>query len=638
MVLGMKIRGILQKIKVPVGFIIFLIPPALWGKVDPESGAYIIDKVDLHVGSLKMRRHYNSRSLHFGWFGFAWCSNLETRLKTVSAHEIQLLGCHSPMTFNKGHGQSIFRGPQKLRLKLQGSGYSLVDPQGQTMSFGSKGQLLRLSGPNGSWIQLVYGSQQRVKALKTHLGQSFDLRYTERTHKLLQLTGPGTSLYFHYRNHHLVRVQNGQGRPNYYEYSELSNLHRVLLGGSEVLKVTYDEVMDRVKSIAFANRCRQSWNYAWQDYEQGLYEVREQKVCPRGLPKVVRHRFWYHRLNSQEVRLVRQEVIDKGRVQRAPAKAPPETKDKPLVLALIDTGLDLQQKNLRRFLWTNPGESGLDSMGRDRSTNGVDDDGNGYVDDVHGWNWPQNTSQVQDHNGHGTHVAGLIVKGQSPKRLQLMILNYYQAKSPKNLSHTVKAIEYATRMGARIINYSAGGFATSKEERKALYRARAQGLLLIAAAGNKGINTDRLPYYPASHPLDNILSVGALGPGSSALKLSNFGLKSVDVSAPGWRIQSHHLPGGASRMTGTSQATALVSALASQLWIQRPDLRNYRALKEQILKTAWKENVLERKNGSQARIHNLRALRMRAQDRTAFGMKSHSPPYFSQSPPQFAQQ
>ena len=124
-------------------------------------------------------------------------------------------------------------------------------------------------------------------------------------------------------------------------------------------------------------------------------------------------------------------------------------------------------EDLRSNLWKNKGETGLDKQGRSKETNKIDDDGNGFIDDVHGWNFVSNNNKVKDYHGHGTHVAGIVgaeggngkgISGVSPK-VNLMILKYYDPRfsNTDNLKNTIKAIEYATKMGAKIINYSGGG-------------------------------------------------------------------------------------------------------------------------------------------------------------------------------------
>ncbi len=144
-----------------------------------------------------------------------------------------------------------------------------------------------------------------------------------------------------------------------------------------------------------------------------------------------------------------------------------------IIVAVIDTGLDTQHEDLKNNLWKNVGEIGTDSKGRNKSTNGVDDDGNGFIDDVHGWNFVRNNNQLNDNHGHGTHITGIIaaeannntgIVGIAPE-VSIMTLKYFDPQSPgsDNLKNTIKSIHYAVKMGAHIINYSGGGLYYSLE-------------------------------------------------------------------------------------------------------------------------------------------------------------------------------
>lgn len=249
-----------------------------------------------------------------------------------------------------------------------------------------------------------------------------------------------------------------------------------------------------------------------------------------------------------------------------------ELPQRDVVVAIIDTGADLKHRELKDNLWTNPGEFGLDQNGRDKSSNGIDDDDNGFVDDLHGWNFVDNKPLVEDTNGHGTHIAG-IVKTESAKNspdgrshVKLMILKYYNpmADDSQNIDNTVKAINYAVRMRAQVINYSGGGSLPNTQELEALKKAESARILVVAAAGNNNNNTDMMKYFPANYPLKNIISVAATDKRGELVDFSNYGPQSIEVAAPGERILSS-LPGGKyGFMSGTSQATAYVSGFVAR--------------------------------------------------------------------------
>lgn len=271
-----------------------------------------------------------------------------------------------------------------------------------------------------------------------------------------------------------------------------------------------------------------------------------------------------------------------------------------VVVAVIDTGLDYTHKELADSVWVNPGESGAweppaqlkaKIACRDRGCNGVDDDGNGFIDDVVGWDFVHNIPLPYDTHGHGTHIAGIIsasaangmgTTGVCP-RVAIMPLKYYDNSGAgyNNLNNTVRAIHYASQNGAQIINYSGGGADPAPAERIAIESAQRRGILFVAAAGNDGHNNDQIPYFPQNYPLDNIVGVASVNKQNQLLPSSNFG-KTVDIAAPGLGILSALPEGRMGTMSGTSQATAFVTGaaalLASQLKAQNLPF-DYKAIK-----------------------------------------------------------
>lgn len=242
------------------------------------------------------------------------------------------------------------------------------------------------------------------------------------------------------------------------------------------------------------------------------------------------------------------------------------------VIAVIDTGIDTQHPALRNALWKNPGETGLDATGSDKSKNGIDDDKNGFIDDVSGWNFVSNSSDISDNHGHGTHIAGLLVADSPELRGQalgakIMVLKYFDPQAPVsgNLMTSVRAIKYAILMGAHIINYSGGGLEPFEPEKRAIELALKSQIPVVAAAGNESTNADALGFYPASYGFDNIISVAALGRSGARVPSSNWGPQRVHLAAPGEKILSTYLNGSFAEMTGTSQATAIVTALLAQI-------------------------------------------------------------------------
>lgn len=247
----------------------------------------------------------------------------------------------------------------------------------------------------------------------------------------------------------------------------------------------------------------------------------------------------------------------------------------PITIAIIDTGVDFSHRNLKDVAWTNIREL--------RGKKGVDDDHNGFVDDVNGWDFTSNSPLIVDGHGHGTHLAGIIsgnseepngFKGVCPG-IKIMSLRYFATDMTglKNLENTVKAIKYATKNGANIINYSGGGASYAHDEYMALKEATNKGILIVAAAGNERSDTARRPYFPASYDLPNIVAVAGIGEDGKLIPASNWGKTTVDVAAPGGAILSLQQNQTYGFMNGTSQATAFVSGLAGLVWSVNPKLK-----------------------------------------------------------------
>jgi len=308
------------------------------------------------------------------------------------------------------------------------------------------------------------------------------------------------------------------------------------------------------------------------------------------------------------------------------------TGSRDIIVAIVDTGIDTNHPDLKNNLWRNPGESGKDKNGKDKAFNGIDDDKNGYVDDVHGWNFVHGNHQLKDNHGHGTHIAGIVgaeggnnygVTGVAPK-VSLMILKYFDPKSASNnLVNTIKAFDYAVRMNAHVINYSGGGLEFSKKEFMAVKRAEQKGILFVAAAGNERTNSDFNKYYPADYDLDNIISVTAINPTQRVLSSSNYGVNTVDIAAPGENIYSTLPDKSFGPMTGTSQATAFVSGVAALLMSHNRDF-DAKAVRKYILRTGDSLKWLKTKTQTSKKLNVYRSLTMLDQGVGASGVVANN--------------
>ena len=301
---------------------------------------------------------------------------------------------------------------------------------------------------------------------------------------------------------------------------------------------------------------------------------------------------------------------------------------KEVIVAVIDTGIDVNHEDLKGNIWNNPGETGLDAKGRDKATNGIDDDGNGFIDDVHGWNFVSSNNKLDDNHGHGTHIAGIIgaeagnkkgISGISPQ-VSLMILKYYDPKVPNtdNLKNTIESIKYAVKMGAHIINYSGGGTEFSQEEHDAVASAEKKGILFVAAAGNEKSNSDKFHYYPADYKLKNIISVTAIDPTTEVLSSSNYGVETVDIAAPGQNILSCLPNNSYGLMTGTSQATAFVTGAAALVMSHKSLYGQAEDVKKYILATGDSSNSLLAKTRTSRQLNLFKSLTILEGTRTAF--------------------
>lgn len=269
---------------------------------------------------------------------------------------------------------------------------------------------------------------------------------------------------------------------------------------------------------------------------------------------------------------------------------------RPVIVAILDTGVDYEHPDLKDHMWINPNEIPGD---------GIDNDNNGYIDDIYGWDYYNNdntvchydtktmTASKEDNDDHGTHCAGIIAASANNQigiagvasniDVKIMSLKIHGGvKGKGTIGNAIKAIKYATMMGADVCNLSWGSTTYNQALEQTI---KESSMLFIAAAGNSGEDNDAIPVYPASFPLDNIISVTFINPNGALTVKSNYGATSVDIAAPGVDILST-VVGGYRASSGSSMAAPHVAGIASILYSSASKL--YPANVKEVLLTNYK--------------------------------------------------
>lgn len=265
----------------------------------------------------------------------------------------------------------------------------------------------------------------------------------------------------------------------------------------------------------------------------------------------------------------------------------------PVIVAVVDTGVDYNHEDLKDVMWVNEGEI---------PGNGIDDDGNGYIDDIHGINTLNRdsegraTGEIMDRHSHGTHVSGTIGATQDngigisgvASNVKIMGIRTVPNSGDETDVDVAESFIYAAKMGAKIINCS---FGKRHNEGGMLVRdtiehiGKEYGVLVVAAAGNESSNNDRSAKYPASFDNDNLMVVASTSKWKGLSYFSNYGLETVDIAAPGSGIYSTTPGNRYSNMSGTSMASPNMAGVAAEVLARNPHLGPVE------LKTRLMENV-----------------------------------------------
>ncbi|MBE5965716.1 MAG: hypothetical protein E7255_01880 [Lachnospiraceae bacterium] len=272
------------------------------------------------------------------------------------------------------------------------------------------------------------------------------------------------------------------------------------------------------------------------------------------------------------------------------------TRDKDLIVAVLDTGVDITHKDLQNNIWVNANEV---------SGNNIDDDGNGFADDINGWNFTDSTNRVHEESEiydewHGTHIAGIIAS-TAPETLimPLKVLKNGMAYT----SDIISAIDYADRMGVRIVNCSWESANYNPALKDMIDHS---DMLFVCAAGNGHINIDEAPVYPAAFDSSNIISVASANKEGILSRFSNYGEYSIDVAAPGEDIMSAQPEDKYAFSSGSSLTAAFVSGEASLLLRTCGD--DVYEIKDRIIKTSDRFSSLEGKTPGGRKVNSSQAV------------------------------
>lgn len=257
-----------------------------------------------------------------------------------------------------------------------------------------------------------------------------------------------------------------------------------------------------------------------------------------------------------------------------------------IIVAVLDTGVDIKHAQLSGQIFINTKEI---------QGNKIDDDNNGYVDDVYGFDFFAKSGSIADDDGHGTHVAGIIgadsnkggIKGVAQKA-QLLPLDF-MTDGEGSISAALEGMDYAALMGAKIINASWGGKSCSQSLQKEILKLGQMGVLFITAAGNNGLKLDDNPFYPAVYQSSTQITVGASTPSGIMAGFSNYSYNFVNIFAPGQGIWSTYPKQSNKQLDGTSMAAPFVSGAAAAIWSTRPSATPA-MVREAILKSVKKGN------------------------------------------------
>jgi subtilisin family serine protease len=385
----------------------------------------------------------------------------------------------------------------------------------------------------------------------------------------------------------LGMVLSGTGRPQQDNLNSPRLVRGEYVDGELLIKFRHDSPEAAAASAAQvadsgARTVRDFAAIGWRQISlpAGL-SVAEGLLRFKNLPGVelVQPNFVYHTLNTpNDPRFGEQ--YGPTRI-KAPQAWDITTGSSSVVVAVIDLGVEYNHEDLSANMWHNPGEIGVDGSGNNKATNLIDDDGNGYIDDVYGVDTINHDSDPLDDAGHGTHVAGIIGAVGNNNRgvagvnwaVRIMAIKSHDAAGNGSSASVVEAFQYARLMrlrgiNVRVTNSSWGGApeAPSYDQalKDAIDAAGNAGILNVCAAGNGNLNNDATPFYPATYDSPSIISVAASDQVDNRATFSSYGATTVDLAAPGVGVLSTY-HGSYVSLNGTSMASPFVAGAVALL-------------------------------------------------------------------------
>lgn len=274
-------------------------------------------------------------------------------------------------------------------------------------------------------------------------------------------------------------------------------------------------------------------------------------------------------------------------------------------IAVIDTGVDYNHPDLKAQIDVNTAELNGQS--------GVDDDQNGFIDDVYGYDFVNKDGNPMDGHGHGTHCAGVIGAEHNSvgiagvmKNVKILPIKFLSDKGSGETIDAISSIDYAIKRGVHVMSNSWGGGEKEQALLDAITAAETAGITFVAAAGNESNDNDRSASYPANYEVSNVISVGSFTANGAKSSFSNYGLKSVHVTAPGSAILSTY-KGGYQNLSGTSMAAPHVSGIVGLMLSKEPTLTPAQ-IRERLVRTSTKTSKLQTASLSGGRVDAYRAL------------------------------